>query len=76
MALTWFVSGTEAERQTFALEWRESGGPVVVPPTRKGFGSRLIGTSLMSDLGGIGETEFAPDGVRWSISTKLAAILY
>ena len=76
VAITWSVSGTEAEGQTFALEWRESGGPVVAPPTRKGFGSRLVGTSLMPDLGGIGETEFAPYGVRWTLMTKLASIRY
>jgi two-component sensor histidine kinase len=34
------------------LEWRESGGPAVAPPTRTGFGSRMIKTLLAKDFGG------------------------
>ena len=33
------------------LTWTESGGPPVVPPLRRGFGSRLIEQQL-ADLGG------------------------
>ncbi|GAC1337710.1 MAG: hypothetical protein NVSMB18_03010 [Acetobacteraceae bacterium] len=29
------------------FEWRESGGPAVTPPDRRGFGSRLIGLGLV-----------------------------
>jgi hypothetical protein len=34
------------------LRWQESGGPVVTPPGRKGFGSRLIEGGLAQDLCG------------------------
>src|SRR6202034_1560126 len=49
------------------LSWRESGGPRVVPPTRQGFGSRLIEHALSRDLDGKTRLEFAPEGVRCSI---------
>lgn len=44
------------------LVWRERGGPAVAPPTRRGFGSRLIERSL-SGLGGEAVLDFAPDGL-------------
>jgi two-component sensor histidine kinase len=33
---------TETEPPSLSLEWRETGGPPVVPPTRRGFGTGLI----------------------------------
>ncbi len=76
VAITWSVSGSRDDNQMFDLAWQESGGPAVSPPTRTGFGSRLIGASLMADLGGVGETAYAPEGVRWTLSTKLNSIRY
>lgn len=54
------------------LSWRESGGPRVVPPTRQGFGSRLIEHALSRDLDGKTRLEFDPEGVRCSIVAVLA----
>jgi two-component sensor histidine kinase len=45
------------------LSWEEQGGPPVVPPQRRGFGSRLIERSLAQDLDGEVGIEFAPTGV-------------
>jgi two-component sensor histidine kinase len=47
---------------TVRLSWQESGGPPVAPPTRKGFGSRLIESSLGGD--GTAGIEYRPEGVR------------
>jgi PAS domain S-box-containing protein len=46
------------------LTWRETGGPRVEPPERKGFGARLLSGGLTSDLGGRPELIFAPTGVE------------
>jgi light-regulated signal transduction histidine kinase (bacteriophytochrome) len=46
------------------LHWRESGGPAVQPPTRKGFGSTIIDRSLPYDLGGEASIEFPTEGVQ------------
>lgn len=48
------------------LAWIESGGPVVVEPTRKGFGSTLIEKTIAYDLGGTVDLAFDPAGVRAS----------
>ena len=46
------------------LEWREAGGPVVKPPKRKGFGSRLIRSSIEGPLGGTANIDYQPSGLR------------
>jgi len=41
------------------LDWIEHGGPVVEPPTRSGFGSRLIDTSIRTTLAGSAAMDYA-----------------
>lgn len=45
VAIDWIIEG-EGPDGTFRLDWRERGGPPVIPPTRRGFGSRLIERGL------------------------------
>jgi two-component sensor histidine kinase len=45
------------------IEWRESGGPPVGPPQRRGFGSTLIERGLSREMGGEVKMEFLPDGL-------------
>lgn len=54
------------------LEWRESGGPRVVAPTRRGFGTRLVERGLSHDLDGEVELAFEPAGVSCLIDVPLA----
>lgn len=44
--------------------WRETGGPVVRPPTRAGFGTTLIDRSIPYDLGGESEVTYSPEGIE------------
>ena len=53
------------------LEWRESGGPPVHPPRRRGFGSRLIERALAAELRGQVQLDFAPEGVRCTMDMAL-----
>ncbi|MFC4175016.1 PAS domain S-box protein [Microvirga sp. GCM10011540] len=53
------------------LRWEERGGPPVHPPTRRGFGSRLIERSLAHDLGGAVKIDFAPSGILCSVDARL-----
>lgn len=46
------------------LEWRETGGPPVSPPTRKGFGTTIIDRSVPYDLGGAARVDYDPNGVQ------------
>lgn len=45
------------------LTWRESGGPPVVEPTRRGFGSRLLERGLAAELRGQVRLGFPPEGL-------------
>ncbi len=53
------------------LRWQEKGGPAVEPPTRKGFGSRLIERSLAQDLDGEVRIEYAPTGLVCAVEAPL-----
>ena len=46
-----------------AIDWRETGGPSVEVPERRGFGTRLIERSLATE-GGSGSIDYAPEGVH------------
>ena len=45
------------------LEWRETGGPVVAPPTSKGFGTTLISTVTAQQLSGSVSVDYDPAGI-------------
>lgn len=47
-----------------ALEWRESGGPSVVPPAKTGFGMLLISRQIPFELGGLVDVRFASSGLE------------
>lgn len=68
--LAWQVDGTGPEAK-FRLAWRESGGPLVTAPTRRGFGSTLIERSLRSYFGGTAATEFLPEGLRFTLEARV-----
>jgi len=70
--LSWRIDEIDGEKQ-FRLRWQESGGPRVQPPTRRGFGSRLIERSFPSTRCLI-ETAYLPDGVLFTLDAPLATL--
>jgi len=44
------------------IEWRETGGPAVTAPTRRGFGSTIIERSVPYDLGGRADIRYRLSG--------------
>lgn len=71
--LGWTVTGVGPAAR-FSMLWRESGGPAVSPPTRKGFGSRLIGRTFGADFGGRAELNYHPAGVEWRLDAPLTGV--
>ena len=53
------------------LIWTETGGPPVVAPVQRGFGSRLIERSARDQLGGEATVDFLPRGVVYTITCAL-----
>ena len=67
--VSWVID--EAEKPKLMLDWHESDGPDVEPPTRKGFGSRLIEGLLVGELGGQVRSDFHPSGLHCRIEALL-----
>jgi two-component sensor histidine kinase len=51
--------------------WRESGGPPVEPPRRRGFGSRPIERGLAHELNGTARIRYEPAGVVCEIEALI-----
>jgi two-component sensor histidine kinase len=64
----------KSARGTLRIEWRERGGPPVVQPERRGFGSRLIERGLAADLGGRASLEFGAEGLVCTIEAGLTGL--
>lgn len=67
--ILWSNAGEE-----FSFEWRESGGPLVDAPTRRGFGSRMIERALAGYFNGTAQISYAPTGVIFSLRGPLEAL--
>jgi PAS domain S-box-containing protein len=50
-----------------ALRWQEKDGPVVAPPSRKGFGSRMIEQGLARELEGTAHLDYRAEGLVCTI---------
>jgi two-component sensor histidine kinase/PAS domain-containing protein len=61
----------DVQEGTLHLDWQESGGPPVTPPTQKGFGSRLLEDVVGRDLGGDVKLHYDVAGVRCGITATL-----
>jgi two-component sensor histidine kinase len=70
VALDWEILSDEAIPK-LRLIWTESGGPPVVTPVQRGFGSRLIERSARDQLGGEATVDFLPRGVVYTVICAL-----
>jgi light-regulated signal transduction histidine kinase (bacteriophytochrome)/CheY-like chemotaxis protein len=52
------------QNASLVIEWKESGGPPVTPPSRRGFGTTIIERSIPFDLNGDAELRFDLLGVQ------------
>jgi two-component sensor histidine kinase/PAS domain-containing protein len=74
VTIEWHVTRSD-KGERLAFEWRESGGPAVAIPSRKGFGSRLVERGLAAELGGQTRLDFRPEGVVFSFEAPLNSYL-
>jgi two-component sensor histidine kinase len=70
LCVTWNLTGHGA-RHYLEINWVESGGPTVSPPTGQGFGTLLIKRGLKDSLGGEARITFAPTGVTCDMRLPL-----
>ena len=67
LAISWQTGGRD-----LTIDWIESGGPPVKPPSRQGFGGKLFQSALAPYHGRV-HCEFEPIGLRCRISLTLLA---
>ena len=56
------------------IRWTESGGPPVAPPTRRGFGSRILELALPGELKGEVSMAYHVEGLDCSVEAPLAEV--
>ena len=71
--LNWSVSGTGAGKR-FRFDWIEGDGPLVTPPTRKGFGTTLITSIAACDFDCDPQLSYEADGFRYGFDAPLSQV--
>jgi two-component system CheB/CheR fusion protein len=72
VTITWRTQDAGADT-TLVLEWVESNGPEVSPPTDRGFGMTLIERGLRQDMSASVQVDFPAEGVRAVLHAPLRA---
>jgi two-component sensor histidine kinase len=57
------------------MKWRETGGPPVIPPTRKGFGSSVITGILSRSFKGEAKLNYCPNGLSWELVAPIGHLV-
>jgi PAS domain S-box-containing protein len=70
LRVSWRIEEDSGRR--VQLQWEERHGPVVEPPSDKGFGMKLIERACSYELEGAVELDFAPDGLTCEVVFPLA----
>jgi PAS domain S-box-containing protein len=71
--IRWEVAAAEGG-PVLRFRWVETGGPPVTPPTRTGFGTRLIARSLAHCFGGTAYLTYPPEGAVLVFEAPLDAV--
>ncbi|MGG5886102.1 PAS domain-containing protein [Falsiroseomonas sp. HC035] len=78
-ALSWATGALHVAWQVrdgaMLLEWVETGGPPAEAPARHGFGSRVVNTTVRSQLGGDTVWHWPAEGLRLEILLPVARVL-
>jgi PAS domain S-box-containing protein len=75
VAIRWELGEPKDGERRFRMSWRETNGPPVAPPAKKGFGHIVISEMVASSLHGEVQLDYAPDGLVWSIDMPASSVL-
>ena len=70
VAIRWDLTDRDEARR-FTFSWTEQGGPAVSPPTRTGFGSRMIERVMAQHIRGSARIDYRPEGVAFTIDAPM-----
>jgi two-component sensor histidine kinase len=74
VTLQWWIDNLGGD-PLFHLHWKESGGPVVDTPTRRGFGELLVRRIAPRDMAGKSEVRYAPEGFEYELEAPLRELI-
>ena len=69
--IAWQLSHPSGQQSSFNMRWTEVGGPPVVAPTQRGFGSTVTVKMVKLSLQGEVTEDFAPSGFIWQLDCPL-----
>lgn len=72
--IAWGIDGHGSDER-FQLDWRESGGPPVIAPTRRGFGTTVMIDMPKMQLSAVVTLDYAPSGIAWHLNCPADKIL-
>ena len=72
--LQWRIDNLGGE-PIFHLHWKESGGPPVEAPLRKGFGELLVRRIAPRDMAGKSEVRYEPGGFEYELEAPLRELI-
>jgi PAS domain S-box-containing protein len=76
VSIAWRVTEKAPGDHFIHLAWRESGGPAVKQPYRRGFGSTVIHQLTEAALGAKVKSSFNPEGFTWEVEMPAREILH
>ena len=63
VSVTWACGSNGRLSEGIVINWRETGGPLVTPPKRSGYGTSLIRDLIPHEIGGAVDLAFTTEGV-------------
>jgi PAS domain S-box-containing protein len=74
VAIAWELDAAASGGPRFHMSWRESNGPPVTPPARKGFGHAVISQMVASSLRAQVALDYAASGVSWTLDAPASSV--
>jgi two-component sensor histidine kinase len=71
--VSWLI--TAVASSMFEMRWIETDGPPVDPPSRKGFGQKVVGTMAEASVNGTAEIDYRPTGLAWTLISPISDTL-
>lgn len=69
VAVSWGLEKSQGE-PLFKITWRETGGPILSPPTRRGFGQTVIVDLARAAVRGEARLDFLETGIVWELKGR------
>jgi PAS domain S-box-containing protein len=74
VSIRWRLPLNGSASDWLVLTWQETGGPLVVPPTKSGYGMDVVRSVVPYELGGTVDHVFAPEGARCQMEIPLVRL--